>query len=65
MGGGVVASGPNMADEAVVASRPREQKKGTVARTDIELLANFDRNKYLSRFIHRHASHFFLFTIIT
>lgn len=28
-------------------------------RTEIKLPANFDGNRYLSRFIHRHASHFF------
>lgn len=29
------------------------------AGTGIEVRVNFDRIRYLSRFIHRHASHFF------
>lgn len=36
-----------------------EAKVAKKKRTEIELLVNFDGNKYLSRFIHRHASHFF------
>lgn len=56
-------------------SRPRPQAAGAAAtgrwgrggrrcwggkrRTGVELRVDFDGNKYLSRFIHRHASHFF------
>lgn len=32
---------------------------GGKRRTEMELRVDFDGNKYLSRFIHRHASHFF------
>lgn len=42
-----------------VAARTGDVRGESQKRTEIELLVNFDWNRYLSRFIHRHASHFF------